>query len=108
MKRYVQSKYSTNAPKWEVYESENQSKHEWAVHNKQISEIFLHFLPKSEYHEVPAPEQWERCGSNVFRITDDPGRLKIEEWRVYLPTGFRWAWARQEDGTLVIERRVEP
>ena len=108
MKRYVQSKYSTEAPKWEVAESYHSGTHEWAVHNRQISETFLHFLPKSEYHEVPAPARWERCGGNQLQILHDGGTLWLDNIQFYAPKGFRWAWDKHEDGTLVIERKVEP
>ena len=49
--RYVQSKYSKDAPLWKVMLELDDS---WNCSTESVA-----YLPKSEYVEVPAPERWE-------------------------------------------------
>ena len=105
MKRYVQHK-SGIGEKWVVY---NDTTHTWTVRSAK-SGLGAFNIPKSEYREVPAPEHWERCGSGVVSILHGGGTLWMREkalsQQMYLPDGYRWAWDKQEDGTLVIEKLV--
>ena len=61
----------------------------------------------------PVPDkpikQWERCGSDVVSLTDGDGGLNVKGIyeTIWTPHGYRWAWDKQEDGTLVIERKVQ-
>ena len=56
--RYIQSIYSKDARVWEVrdcpYNYASPPSNDWCVE----VEGGLHWLPKSEYVEVPAPERW--------------------------------------------------
>ena len=100
MKRYVQNKSSEKAPLWEISKDHDYG---WTVTDGHIFCVF----PKSEYHEVPAPEQWERCGPSSIVSLEEGGELQVDGWHVSrLPPGYRWAWDKQEDGTLCIERKV--
>ena len=49
--RYVQSKYSKDAPLWKVAMELDDS---WNCSTESVA-----YLPQSEYMEVPAPERWE-------------------------------------------------
>lgn len=102
MKRYVQSIYSDKAEKFLLLTEYPDC---WHVLR---NDIFYSFL-KSEYHEVPAPERWERCGSDVTVIQLDQRNIMVGGYTlILLPYGYRWVWDKQEDGTLVIERKVQP
>jgi len=63
--RYIQSKYSKEARVWEVrncpYNQSNPPNNDWCVECPEDpkGQARLHWLPKSEYVEVPAPERWE-------------------------------------------------
>jgi len=102
MKRYVQSIHSDKAPLFEVL---NEYPNHWYMSIDCVGVTFL----KSEYHEVPAPDRWERCGPSSIVSLEEGGELQVDGWHgSRLPTGYRWAWDKQEDGTLCIERKVEP
>ena len=107
-KRYVQH-VSGIGEKWEVAERIDASDvhFEWIVKAKFVS-AGHHYLPKSEYHEVPAPERWERVGpSTIVIVKGVENYLKMNGWDLTrLPSGYRWAWANQAEGTLCIERLV--
>ena len=106
-KRYVQH-MSGIGEKWEVAERNDASDvhFEWIVKAKVLS-AGHHYLPKSEYHEVPAPERWERCEKLRLILYDRERCLYIVDGATLcLPTGYRWAWANQAEGTLCIERLV--
>ena len=56
-------------------------------------------------------ERWERVVGGTVQMSAYGQRLNVyvDEKRLYsfpLPSGYRWAWDKQEDGTLVIERKV--
>ena len=115
MKRYVQSKYSTTEPKplWELDGNGGLHPIWYRVLGPGHIPDGLHgaylYLPKSEYVEVSAPEMWERIGDDRITVRTDKLSLVVDgKQGACLPPGYRWAWDKQEDGTLVIERRVEP
>lgn len=104
MKRYVQSIHSDKAPLFEVL---NEYPNHWYMSIDCVGVTFL----KSEYHEVPAPERWERCGKDQISLSgSDTRALRLNNaypsLNIYVPSGYRWAWDKQKDGTLVIERKV--
>ena len=89
-----------DAPIWEIIGTYTGNSSYWSTNTQAI-------LPKSEYHEVPAPERWERvAASNQLQILHDSRTLWLDNTQFYAPSGYRWAWDKQEDGTLVIERKV--
>ncbi len=100
VKRYVQSIHSNTAP---LFELDQEYATHWIAEEKGNVYSFL----KSEYHEVPAPERWERVAGKL-QIRHDGGTLWLNNTQFYTPKGYRWAWDKQEDGTLCIERKVEP
>jgi hypothetical protein len=63
--RYIQSIYSKDARVWEVrdcpYNCASPPNNDWCVECPEDpkGKGRLHWLPKSEYVEVPAPERWE-------------------------------------------------
>jgi hypothetical protein len=65
--KYVQHK-SGQGEKWKVYE---ESYLNWFCMPLKPSEEGRHYLPKSEYLEVPAPEVWKDVTSECETFEDD-------------------------------------
>ena len=110
MKRYVRNIWNKDAPLWELDKDGcgHPIKYRVLGPGHTIGHPEYLYLPKSEYHEVPAPERWERCGSDELHLSEDGSLLWWGDraFNLYIPKGYRWAWDKQEDGTLVIERKV--
>lgn len=113
MPKWVRSKYSEMAKKWEVCEE-----------NKQFytADMGWHqtlYLPKCDYIECEPPEHWEVCTREVVGIDEkDYGKALLQKGRSIsmfgqvaalglLATGFRWAWSEKDINALVIERKVK-
>lgn len=101
MSRWVRSKYSEEATRWEVLEEEP---HAWVV----LSECRCYriILPKSEYIECPAPARWEVCTREVVDSVD-PYPFKFVHGVSFADGNLRWAWDKDNPNALVIERKVE-
>ncbi len=87
--RYVQSKYSKDAPLWKVAMELDDS---WNCSTESVA-----YLPKSEYVEVHAPERWEHllvCSS----IRCEPTYFDAGTQRIHIDM----------NGQFVIERKVNP
>lgn len=102
--RYVQSKYSTEAPKLEVRQELPET---WIIVAPSNTAHITMSVSKFEYVEVSAPERWERiAASNQLQVLYDGRTLWLNNTQFFAPNGYRWAWDKQEDGTLCIERKV--
>ena len=87
--RYVQSKYSKDAPLWKVAMELDDS---WNCSTESVA-----YLPKSEYVEVPAPERWE------MRLICSRVHCKP----TYFDEGNQRIWLDM-NGQFIIERKVQP
>ena len=72
MTRYVQSKWSKDAPVWEIIGTYTGNSSYWSTKGQAV-------LPKSEYIEVPAPEEWEDVtnGCETYRYGYENHKLYI-------------------------------
>lgn len=111
MSRWVRSKYSEEATKWEVLD---ETENFWLVCNMVPSgSRDCIDLPKSEYIECPAPARWEVCTREVATIHQcsevlevrAPQRL-VKECRIQDDL-YRWAFSKIDPNALIIERKVE-
>ncbi len=71
-------------------------------------------LPRSEYHIVAPPEQWETCTRDAVKISvvcrkglDWCREGTFVQW-VSLPPGYCWAWSEKDPDALIIQRKVQP
>ena len=86
--RWVQH-MSGQGARWKVV---HENATDWTVEAHE-GEHRRHFLPKSEYRLVPAPERWELCTDCNTRI-------------VTLPDLPHWLRYQTCEGVIVLERKV--
>lgn len=115
MTKYVQHK-SGVGEKWEVIaEHDNDAAYRVRGKRLDIHPTLEHYLPKSEYLEVPAPERWEdvtdRCGQIVegdnrccilYEQTEVMGKYDVATIR----KGYRLV--RASCGAFNVEKQVKP
>ena len=101
--RYVQSKWSKDAPVWKIAMG---CAGAWAVEMGDNGRLML---PKSEYVEVPAPERWEEV---VVLVKDsfhakerfDPGGVYHDNVKI----AELLCKGKYRIKTLIVERKVQP
>jgi hypothetical protein len=110
---WVQSKYSKDAPVWEVVKIDEaitwrgdsyypNPATDWCVYGLNADRVKspMHLLPKSEYIECDPPVVWEVCTREVVDISPDATSLRMKTHM----EGKRWRW---EGDALVVEQKVE-
>ena len=102
--QWVQSKYSKDAKKWEVWSE--------ADRHFIVKDADLHIsLPKSEYNPCDPPEQWEVCTREAVSISSYNGnsclQRQVDGTKCgVLISGSSWAWSEKDTDALVVKRRV--
>lgn len=107
MSKWVQSKYSKDAKKWEVLDQHGGYYH---IKNKGLTNILL----EDEYVPCDPPERWETCTREVVNI-----QCPIFSWKTHykiclnkgggeaiVGDGLRWAWSEKDPDALVIQKRT--
>ena len=90
--RYVQSKYSKDAPIYKVAVSYTGYDDLWTCHYEQAkTDRDCCWLPKSEYVEVPAPERWEDVTAHCV-IDDYENRVGAFWSIVHTTVGGKTGW----------------
>ena len=115
MPKYVQH-VAGCGKKWKVH---NESSGKWIVENSETEYVDELWLPKSEYHEVPAPEQWEDvtaecdvwCVNLIMhsidkRTIDGAGPYRLRKIRVATCTEHSKNYRYQD--AFLVEKRVQP
>lgn len=97
MSKWVQSKYSKDAKKWEVLDHHMGYYH---IKHKGLTKALL----EDEYIECDPPERWETCTKDYAKI-NERGEF---EWVIVLPTfvNHRWAWSKKDSDALVMQKKV--
>lgn len=102
MSQWVQSKYSKDAKKWEVFSIRDSF---YRVLTGKCGNTAD--LPRDEYIECDPPEQWEVCTRDMFFGTPGfpCGPRANAPAGLQLPSGCHWAWSEKDPDALVIQRR---
>lgn len=115
MPKYVQHK----SGQWEKWKVRNESSGKWIVENSQTNYVDELWLPKSEYVEVPAPEQWVDVSANCEVATSgitlihkstivQGGVYGYRLHKIPICTGSGIDHEATKQWAFIIEKRVQP
>ncbi len=112
MPKWVRSKYSEEAKKWEVHENQYTNGWYWRVNSPSECPTLID-LPMDEYVLCDPQEQWQTCTRDAVRISvfckkglDWCREGTFVQW-VSLPPGYCWAWSEKDPDALIIQRKVQ-